>query len=61
MSSPHWTAAPTGMSPPQTEHRARIDTLVIFAGSSLNTERHSGQETFIDGAGWEESGTPPAE
>ena len=46
-SSPQVTAAPTGMSPPQTEHRARMETLVIFAGSRRKTERHSGQETFI--------------
>lgn len=46
-SSPQVTAAPTGMSPPHTEHRARIDTLVIFAGSRRKTDRHSGQETFI--------------
>jgi hypothetical protein len=49
-SSPQLTAAPTGISPPQTEQRARIDTLVIFAGSTRNTERHSGQETFIGSA-----------
>src|SRR5262245_29826486 len=46
-SSPQLTAAPTGMSPPQIEQRARIETLVIFAGSSRKTDRHSGQETFI--------------
>jgi hypothetical protein len=46
-SSPQVTAAPTGMSPPHTEHRARMETLVIFAGSRRKTERHSGQETFI--------------
>jgi hypothetical protein len=51
-SSPHVTAAPTGMRPPQIEHLARIDTLVIFAGSSRKTERHSGQETFIGTSGW---------
>lgn len=50
-SSPQLTAAPTGMSPPQTEQRALIDTLVILAGSSRNTERHSGQETFIETSG----------
>ena len=55
MSSPHCTAAPTGIRPPQTEQRARIDTLVILAGSSLKTDRHSGQETFIENAGLEES------
>jgi len=46
-SSPQLTAAPTGMRPPHTEHRARMATLVIFAGSRRKTERHSGQETFI--------------
>ena len=46
-SSPQLIAAPTGMSPPQTEQRARIDTLVILAGSRRKTDRHSGQETFI--------------
>lgn len=51
-SSPQLTTAPTGIRPPHTEQRARIDTLVIFAGSSLKTERHSGQETFIGNAGW---------
>ena len=46
-SSPQLIAAPTGMSPPQTEQRARIETLVIFAGSIRKIDRHSGQETFI--------------
>ena len=46
-SSPQLTAAPTGISPPHTEQRARMDTLVIFAGSSRKTVRHSGHETFI--------------
>lgn len=50
-SSPQLTAAPTGIRPPQIEQRARIETLVIFAGSSRNTDRHSGQETFIENAG----------
>jgi hypothetical protein len=50
-SSPQLTAAPTGIKPPQIEHRARIERLVIFAGSSRNTDRHSGQETFIESAG----------
>lgn len=54
-SSPQLTAAPTGMSPPQTEHRARMDTLVIFAGSSRKTVRHSGHETFIGSGGLVES------
>lgn len=39
--------APTGMMPPHTEQRARSDTLVILAGSTRKTERHSGQVTFI--------------
>lgn len=59
-SSPQFTAAPTGMSPPQTEQRARIDTLVILAGSSRKTERHSGQDTFIGIAGWVASAGRPA-
>jgi hypothetical protein len=46
-SSPQLTAAPTGIKPPHTEHRARMARLVILAGSSRKTERHSGQETFI--------------
>jgi hypothetical protein len=46
-SSPQLTAAPTGIRPPHTEQRARIDTLVILAGSSRKTVRHSGHETFI--------------
>lgn len=50
-SSPQLTAAPTGIKPPQIEHRARIERLVIFAGSSRKTDRHSGQETFIESAG----------
>ena len=54
-SSPQLTAAPTGMSPPQTEQRARMDTLVIFAGSSRKTVRHSGHETFIGSGGSVES------
>jgi hypothetical protein len=59
-SSPQFTAAPTGMSPPQTEQRARIDTLVILAGSSRKTERHSGQDTFIGIADWVASAGRPA-
>lgn len=59
-SSPQFTAAPTGMSPPQTEQRARIDTLVILAGSSRKTERHSGQDTFIGSAGSVASAGRPA-
>ena len=50
-SSPQVTAAPTGIKPPQIEHRARMETLVIFAGSSLKTDWHSGHETFIGSAG----------
>lgn len=59
-SSPQLTAAPTGMSPPQTEHLARMDTLVIFAGSSRKTVRHSGHETFIGSEGSVESAIPCA-
>ena len=57
-SSPQLTAAPTGISPPQIEQRARMDTLVIFAGSSRNTDRHSGHETFIGSEGSVVSATP---
>ena len=57
-SSPQLTAAPTGMRPPQTEQRARMDTLVIFAGSSRKTVRHSGHETFIGSGGSVESAGP---
>lgn len=56
-SSPQLTAAPTGMRPPQIEQRARIETLVILAGSSRKTERHSGQDTFIGSAGLAVSGS----
>lgn len=56
-SSPQFTDAPTGMRPPHTEHRARIDTLVILAGSSRKTDRHSGQDTFIGSAGLAVSGS----
>ena len=59
-SSPQLTAAPTGMSPPHTEQRARMATLVIFAGSSLKTDRHSGQETFIGISGLVASAGRPA-
>jgi len=59
-SSPQFTAAPTGMSPPHTEQRARMATLVIFAGSSLKTDRHSGQETFIGISGLVASAVRPA-
>ena len=57
-SSPQLTAAPTGISPPQIEQRARIDTLVIFAGSSRKTDRHSGHETFIGSEGSVVSAAP---
>jgi hypothetical protein len=57
MSSPQFTDEPTGMRPPHTEQRARIETLVIFAGSRRKTERHSGQETFIGSAGLAVSGS----
>lgn len=50
-SSAHCTAAPTAISPPHTEQRARIETLVILAGSTRKTDRHSGQEMFI-GSAW---------
>ncbi len=56
-SSPQFTDAPTGMRPPHTEQRARIDTLVILAGSSRKTDRHSGQDTFIGIAGLAVSGS----
>jgi hypothetical protein len=57
-SSPQLTAAPTGINPPQTEQRARIETLVIFAGSRRKTVRHSGHETFIGIGGSVESAGP---
>jgi hypothetical protein len=38
--------APTMMTPPQTEHRARTPPDGTFAGSTRNTELHSGHETF---------------
>ena len=56
-SSPQLTAAPTAMSPPHTEQRARIETLVILAGSSRKTDRHSGQDTFIGSASLAVSGS----
>ena len=56
-SSPQLTAAPTGIRPPQIEQRARIETLVILAGSSRKTDRHSGQDTFIGSAGLSVSGS----
>ena len=36
----------TVMTPPQTAQRARIDAAGTLAGSTRNTDRHSGQETF---------------
>jgi hypothetical protein len=38
--------APIVMTPPQTEQRARRPNAGIFVGSTRNTDRHSGQETF---------------
>jgi len=38
--------APIVMTPPQTEQRARRPKAGIFVGSTRNTDRHSGQETF---------------
>ncbi len=38
--------APTMMTPPHTEHRARTPPDGTFAGSTRNTELHSGHETF---------------
>ena len=38
--------APRMITPPHTEQRARRPVAGIFVGSTRNTERHSGQETF---------------
>ncbi len=38
--------APTMMTPPHTEQRARTPPDGTFAGSTRNTELHSGHETF---------------
>src|SRR5436305_1049634 len=38
--------APTVMTPPHTEQRARMPAEGIFVGSTRKTERHSGHETF---------------
>jgi len=38
--------APTAMTPPQTEQRARTPAAGIFDGSTRKTDRHSGHETF---------------
>lgn len=46
-SSAHRTLAPTGISPPQIEHRARRLAPVTLAGSTRKTEWHSGHETFM--------------
>ena len=39
---------PMVITPPQTEQRARTPVGGILVGSTRNTERHSGHETFID-------------
>lgn len=46
-SSPQLTLADTGITPPHTEQRARTAAPTTFAGSTRNTDRHSGQDTFI--------------
>ncbi len=46
-SSAHRTLAPTGIRPPQIEHRARRLAPVTLAGSTRKTEWHSGHETFM--------------
>ena len=38
--------APRMTTPPHTEQRARTPVAGILVGSTRNTERHSGQETF---------------
>ena len=38
--------APSMITPPHTEQRARRPVAGIFVGSTRNTERHSGHETF---------------
>jgi hypothetical protein len=38
--------APRMITPPHTEQRARTPVAGIRVGSTRNTERHSGQETF---------------
>jgi hypothetical protein len=38
---------PMAITPPQTEHRARIPAAGILAGSTRKTELHSEHETFI--------------
>ncbi len=39
--------APTEITPPHTEQRARTPAAGTFAGSTRKTDRHSGQLTFI--------------
>jgi hypothetical protein len=46
-SSVQRTLSPTAMMPPHTEQRARRLTLTTRDGSTRNTDRHSGQLTFI--------------
>ena len=47
MSSPQFTLSPTEITAPQMEQRARSVVLVILAGSTRKSDRHSGQATFI--------------
>ena len=44
--------APTVITPPHTEQRARIPDDGILVGSTRNTDRHSGHETFTDFLSW---------
>lgn len=46
-SSPQLTLADTGITPPHTEQRALTAAPTTLAGSTRNTDRHSGQDTFI--------------
>ena len=46
-SSVQLRAAVIGMMPPHTEHRARIPGPGTRAGSTRNTDWHSGHETFM--------------
>ncbi len=39
-------SSPMGMTPPHTEHRARVPLRGTRAGSTRKTDRHSGQTTF---------------
>lgn len=43
----------TVITPPQTAHRARTEAPGILAGSTRNTDRHSGHETFTVDLGWQ--------